>query len=323
MSKRIFVTRQIPENGIKKLQDKGYEVDVRSKNYPISKKELIKTIKKGKYDAVLSLLTDTVDAEVMDASATVKIFANYAVGFNNFDIEASKSRGITLTNTPGGSTERVAEHTMSLLLALACRIAESDSFVRKGKYTGWDPMIFWGTEITGKTLGIVGAGRIGTRVAEMAKKGFNMNIVYADLVRNERIENELGAKFVPALHALLAESDYVSLHVPLTPETTHMIGESELLAMKDDAVLINTARGPVIDEVALVDFLKKGKIAGAGLDVFEFEPKLAKGLNKLPNVILTPHIASATESARCDMSAMAADNIIAFFEGKVPPNKVN
>lgn len=321
--KSVFVTRKIPEIGIKMLCDKGYEVSISELDRPMNKAEIIEALKVKQYDAVLSLLTDPIDAEVMDSAPSVKLYANYAVGFNNFDLEGAKSRGITLTNTPGGSTERVAEHAVSLMLSLACRVAEGNEFVKSGKYTGWDPMLLWGNEIGGKTVGIVGAGRIGTRVAEILKKGFGMNVIYTDIVKNERIENELGAKYIPALDALLSEADYVSLHVPLTPETHHIIGEAELLAMKDSAILVNTARGPVVDEIALVKILKDKKIAGAGLDVFEFEPKLAEGLAEIPNVILTPHIASACEETRESMSEMVAQNIIDFLEGKSPQNKVN
>jgi len=321
--KSVFVTRKIPEVGIKMLHDKGYEVNISELDRPMTKPEIIEALKAKQYDAVLSLLTDPIDAEVMDSAPSVKIYANYAVGFNNFDIEGAKARGITLTNTPGGSTERVAEHAVAMMLSIACRITEGNEFVKSGKYTGWDPMLLWGSEIGGKTVGIVGAGRIGTRVAEILKKGFGMNVIYTDIVKNERIENELDAKYIPALDALLSEADYVSLHVPLTSETHHIIGEAELLAMKDTAILVNTARGPVVDEVALVKILRDKKLAGACLDVFEFEPKTAEGLAELPNVILTPHIASACEETRCDMSEMAARNIIEFLDGKVPQNKVN
>lgn len=318
----IFVTRQIPENGIALLRAKGFSVDVSSKNRPLTKRELIKTLRKKPYDGVLSLLTDTIDAEVMDAAPSVKIFANYAIGFNNLGLSAAKTRGITLTNTPGGGAERVAEHAWGLILALTCRIVEGDGYVKKGKYKGWDPMLLHGTSLAGKTLGIIGTGRIGTDVAHRAVNGFMMKVAYYDIVRNEKLEKDFGAQFYQTPDGVLKIADVVSLHTPLTKETTHLINSDRLALMKKSAYLINTSRGPVVDENALVDALKRGVIAGAGLDVFEYEPKIAKGLAKLPNVVLTPHIASATAEARHDMARLAAENLIEFFEGKTPPNLI-
>lgn len=312
--KKIYVTRRIPELGIKMLTDKGYEVDVNTKNRPLTKKELIKNLSKKPYDGVLSLLTDTIDAEVMDACPTAKIYANFAIGFNNFNLEDAKKRGIMLTNTPGGGAERVAEHAWALILALTCRVVEGDTFLRKGKYVGWDPMLLPGTDLTGKTLGIIGTGRIGADVAHRAKNGFMMNVVYYDIKRNEQLEKDFGATFYPTVEEVLKISDVVSLHVPLTPQTTHLMNKERLAMMKPTAYLINTARGPVIDEVALVDALSRGVIKGAGLDVFEFEPKMAKGLVKLPNVVITPHIASATDKSRHDMAELSAGNIISYLE---------
>ncbi|TSC67582.1 MAG: d-isomer specific 2-hydroxyacid dehydrogenase nad-binding protein [Parcubacteria group bacterium Gr01-1014_72] len=320
---KIFVTRKIPDLGITMLREKGFEVDVSSKNRPLTKRELIKFLQKKSYDGVLSLLTDPIDAEVMDAASTVKIYANYAIGFNNIDITEAKKRGIIVTNTPGGGADRVAEHAFALILALSCRVVEGDNFMRKGKYKGWDPMIFHGTKIAGKTLGIIGTGRIGADIAKRAARGFEMKVVYYDVVRNEALERDFGAVFLATPEEVLKQSDVVSLHVPLTKETTHLINRERLALMKKTAFLINTSRGPVVDETALVAALKAGTIAGAGLDVFEREPKLAKGLAKLPNVVLTPHIASATAEARHDMARLAAGNLIAFFEGRAVPNKVS
>lgn len=318
----IFITRQIPENGIALLRAKGFSVDISSKNHPLTRRELIKALRKKPYDGVLSLLTDTIDAEVMDAVPSVKIFANYAIGFNNFDLAAAKTRGIALTNTPGGGAERVAEHAWGLILALSCRIVEGDVYVKKGKYKGWDPMLLHGTSLTGKTLGIIGTGRIGADVAHRAVNGFMMKVAYYDIVRNEKLEKDFGAQFYQTPDEVLKIADVVSLHTPLTKETTHLINNERLALMKRSAYLINTSRGPVVDEHALVNALRSGAIAGAGLDVFEYEPKLAKGLAKLPNVVLTPHIASATKEARHDMARLAAENLAAFFEVKAPPNLV-
>ena len=258
-----------------------------------------------------------------DAAPTVKIVANYAIGFNNIDLAEAKKRGVFVTNTPGGGADRVAEHTWGLILALTCRIVEGDSFVRRGKYKGWDPMIFHGTKLAGKTLGIIGTGRIGADVAKRAVQGFEMKVVYYDIVRNKKLEQEFGAVFKSTVEEVLPLADIVSIHVPLTKETTHLISSKRLVRIKPTAFLVNTSRGPVIDEVALVEALRTGKIAGAGLDVFEHEPKLAKGLSKLANIVITPHIASATKEARLDMARMAAENIITALRGEVPPNIVN
>ncbi len=319
---RIFITRRIPENGIELLRAKGFEVVVSTKDRPLKKKELIKELSKGKYDAVISLLTDTVDKDVFDAAPTVKIFANYAIGYNNIDLEEAKKRGVHITNTPGGGADRVAEHAWALILALSCRITESDTYVRKGKYHGWDPMLLHGTSLAGKTLGIIGTGKIGADVAHRALHGFSMKVAYYDIKRNNELEEKYGAQFYSTVDEVLKVADVVSLHVPLLPSTQHLINADRLTLMKPTAFLINTSRGPVVDENALVSALKTGTIAGAGLDVFEFEPKLAKGLAKLPNVVLTPHIASATHEAREDMARMAAENVIAVLSGAVPPHKV-
>ena len=320
--KNVFVTRRIPEVGLKLLTDKGYAVDVSPENRPLTKQELISYLQKKQYDAVLSLLTDPIDAEVMDAAPTVKIFANFAIGYNNINVEEAKKRGVFVTNTPGGGADRVAEHTWAFILALSCRIVEGDSYMRSGKYSGWDPMLLHGTKLAGKTLGIIGTGRIGADVAHRAKNGFDMHIVYYDVKRNEQLEKDFGATFYPTVEEVLKVSDAVSLHVPLLPATTHLINAERLKLMKPTAYLVNTARGPIIDENALVDALKSGTIRGAALDVFEFEPKLAEGLSELPNVVLTPHIASGTEEARHDMATLSATNIINTLEGRRPENMV-
>lgn len=321
--KKVFVTRQIPELGIKRLLDKGYEVDVSKKDRPLTKKELIKALKKKPYDAVLSLLTDPIDREVFDAVPTAKIFANYAIGYNNIDLAEAKKRGIFVSNTPGGGADRVSEHAWALILALTCHVVDGDKYVRAGKYKGWDPMIFHGEKVSGRTLGIIGTGRIGSAVAHKAIHGFDMKVSYYDVVRNEKLEQDSGAVFHSSVDEVLKAADVVSIHVPLLPTTQHLINEERLKLMKPEAFLVNTSRGSVVDENALVKALQNKWIAGAGLDVYEFEPKLAKGLAKLPNVVLTPHIASATEEARHDMAVMSTDNIIAVMEGKNPPNQVS
>jgi len=320
--KKIYITRKILDEGIKRLTDKGYEVDVNPKDRPLTQKELIKALSKKPYDAVLTLLTDQVDAKVFDVCPTAKIFANYAIGTNNIDIVEAKKRGIYVTNTPGGGADRVAEHAWALILALTCRVVESDEYMRRGKFNGWNPMIFHGMKLVGKTLGIIGTGRIGADVAHRGVNGFGMKLSYYDVKRNDELESKYGATFCPTVEEVLKTADVVSIHVPLLPTTQHLINTERLAMMKKSAYLINTSRGPVVDENALVVALKKGVIAGAGLDVFEFEPKLAKGLAKLPNVVLTPHIASGTLEARQEMATLSTTNIIQVLEGGVPQNNV-
>ena len=318
----IYVTRKIPGTGTEMLKEAGHEVDVNPDDRVLAKDELISALKEKPYDAVLCLLTDTIDAEVFDAAPEARIFANYAVGYNNIDIEEAKRRGVVVTNTPGVLTDTVAEHAIALLCAVARRIPEADNFTRAGKYDGWAPELFLGADLKGKTLGILGAGRIGTRVAEIARKGFEMNVVYYDIKKNKYIERSANAHFRETPEEVLKEADFVSVHVPLLDSTRHLINKERLAMMKKTAYLVNTSRGPVVDEPALVDALKEGVIKGAALDVFENEPALADGLAELPNVILTPHIASATEETRGKMSEMAARNIIAVLSGGEPENRV-
>jgi glyoxylate reductase len=320
--KKIYVTRKIPDIGISMLTDKGYEVDINRYDRPLTKAELVSEVSQKPYDAVLSLLTDQIDGEVFDAVPSAKIFANYAVGFNNFNIADAKARGVTLTNTPGMSADTVGEHTVAMLLALTSRILEGDAYTRAGKYTGWDPMLLMGTDLEDLTVAIVGGGRIGYRAAHILGLGFGMKIAYYDVQRSEHLEKDLGAVFYENLDELLKVADIVSLHVPLLPSTHHLIDARRLALMKPTAFIINTARGPVIDESALVEALKNKIIAGAGLDVFENEPALAPGLTELPNVVLTPHIASSTVKTRDQMAVRAATNIIDFLEGKTPADVV-
>ncbi|MEY4602411.1 MAG: Glyoxylate reductase [Candidatus Parcubacteria bacterium] len=320
--KKIYITRRIPEIGVRMLQEKGYEVDINPHDRILEKSELIEYVSGKPYDAVLSLLTDQIDAEVFDAVPSAKIFANYAVGFNNFNLADAKARGVTLTNTPGMSADTVGEHTVAMLLALTSRILEGDAYIRAGKYKGWDPMLLMGTDLEDLTVGIVGGGRIGYRAAHILGKGFGMKIAYYDVQRSEPFEKDLEAVFYENLDELLKVSDIVSLHVPLLESTHHLINAERLALMKPTAFLINTARGPVIDEAALVDALKNKTIAGAGLDVFEFEPNLVPGLAELSNVVLTPHIASSTVKTRDQMAQRAVTNIIDFLEGKIPSDSV-
>ncbi len=318
----IYVTRKIPELGIKMLTDKGYTVAVNEIDAPLTHEQLIEMLKIHNADGVISLLTDTIDARAFDASPNTKIFANYAVGFNNVDIPEAKKRGITITNTPGALSNTVAEHTMALILAISTRTVEGDRLMRSHAWNGWGPMQLLGTDLAGKTLGILGAGRIGSRLAHQAHSGFDMNIIYHDVNQNPQFEADTGAKYCATVEEVLKNADVVSIHVPLMPGTEHMINAETLKLMKPTAFLVNTSRGRVIDEVALTDALKNKVIKGAALDVFENEPKTCPGLCELDNVVLTPHIASATEAARDEMAKLAADNLIAFFEGRTPANLV-
>jgi lactate dehydrogenase-like 2-hydroxyacid dehydrogenase len=288
----------------------------------LTKGELIEALQKYNPDAVLCLLTDTIDGEIFDAAPNAKVFANYAVGYNNIDVAAASQRGVTITNTPGVLTDTVAEFAMSMICAVTKRIVEADSFVRAGKYGGWGPMLLLGSDLRGKTLGILGAGRIGTRVAEIAHNGFGMNVVYYDIKQNEFIEKDAAAEFRATPEEVLAVADVVSVHVPLLDSTRHLINAERLGKMKPTASLVNTSRGPVVDENALVDALKNKTIRSAAIDVFENEPALSPGLVELPNAIITPHIASATEETRGKMSAIAAENILAHLAGKTPQNVV-
>ena len=319
MGKSIYVTRRIPQPGIDLLIESGFDVDVSPHDRVLTRGELLEAVK-GR-DALLPLLTDGIDGEVMDAAGDVKIIANYAVGYNNIDVVEATRRGIIVTNTPGVLTDATADIAWTLLMSAARRVVASDRFTREGKFEAWAPMLFLGADIAGRTLGIVGAGRIGAAVAERAK-GFRMKIVYTGKNRKPEFEREFGAEYL-GLDELLAASDFVSLHCPLTPETTHLIGAPELAKMKPHAILINTARGPVVDEAALVDALEENRIAGAGLDVYEEEPKLHPGLIELDNATLLPHIGSATIETRTKMATIAAGNIVAFFKGEKPPTVVN
>jgi glyoxylate reductase len=316
--KTVFVSRRIPQPGLDLLKD--FNMTMNPEDRVLTKQELI-TGAKGK-DAVLCLLTDPIDAEIMDALPTVKIFANYAVGFNNIDVEAATKRKVVITNTPGVLTDTTADFAWTLLMAAARRLVEADKYCRAGKYEGWGPMLFLGHDIHHKTLGIVGLGRIGQAIARRAQ-GFDMKVLYNDEFRHPP-EKEAELKVTYAgLEQLLQESDFVTLHVPLMTSTKHLIGKKQLEMMKRTAVLINTSRGPVVDEKALVEALKSNVIFAAGLDVYEDEPALASGLAGLDNAIIPPHIASATFGTRTKMATMAAGNIVSFFKGERPPNIVN
>ncbi len=313
---KIYITRRIPGPGIELLKKAGHELKINEEDRPLTDEELNSELSVGKYDGVLSLLTDNINAKVLDSAPSVKIYSNYAVGYNNIDLEEAKKRGVVISNTPGTSTNAVAEFTIALAMNIAKRVDEGDQFIRDGKYKGWNPNLLIGEEILNKTWGLVGAGRIGGRVAEILYKGFGMKIVYHDIKRNEELEKNSGAVFKENIEDLIKESDIISLHVLLDESTKHLMNKERIAMMKKTAVLINTSRGSVIDEPAIVSALENKMIRGFATDVYEFEPSLTEGLKELPNVVLTPHIASATEEARNAMSVQAAENLINYFAGK-------
>ncbi|MFH1100566.1 MAG: D-glycerate dehydrogenase [Methanobacteriota archaeon] len=314
----IFVTRKIPEPGLDLLRKK-FTIEINPYDRVLSKEEIIRGVR-GK-DGLLCLLTDPIDSAVIFSEPKLKMIANYAVGYNNIDVHAATERGIPVSNTPDVLTDTTAEMAWALLFSVARRIVEGDEFTRAGKFNGWSPLLMLGQDVTKKTLGVVGAGKIGTAFA-LKSKGFHMNVLFTDAQKNSVLEKELGAKKV-SLTTLLTSSDFVSLHVPLVPSTRHLIGEKQLRQMKKTAVLINTSRGPVVDEHALVNALKEHWIFGAGLDVYEHEPQVSAELKGLANVVLQPHSASATLETRTKMAIIAANNLILGLQGKKPPNCIN
>ena len=315
----VFVSRDIPQSGLELLR-KHCDVTVWPHDRPATRDELIANCQ-GK-DALVCLLTDKVDAALLAAAPSLKIVANVAVGFDNLDVAAGTAAGVVMSNTPGVLDDTTADLAFALLMATARRLVEGDKLTRSGTWGGWGIMQLLGQDVHHAKLGIVGFGRIGRGVARRAR-GFDMAVSYNDAVRAPaEVEQELQVTFVP-LDRLLRESDFISLHVPLMPQTHHLIDAAALRQMKKNAVLINTSRGPVIDEAALVEALRSGVIAAAGLDVYENEPMLADGLAALPNAVLLPHIGSASIATRSKMAEIAAENVIAYFEGRTPPTALN
>lgn len=321
MSKKpkIFLTRPIPPESMELLKQES-ELTYNSDDHVLSREELIAGL--AGQDGLLCTLMDGIDGELLDTNTRLKVVANYAVGYNNIDIAAATARKIPVTNTPGVLTDSTADMAWALMFAIGRRVVEGDQLVRSRKWQGWGPLQLLGQDITGATLGLIGLGRIGKAMVQRAK-GFNMKVIYWNRTRlPDAEESELGVTF-GTREEVLAQSDFVSLHVALTPETTHLIDAAGLAAMKSTAYLINTARGPVVDEKALVEALKSGSIGGAGLDVFENEPALEPELYDLPNVVIPPHLGSATIGTRTRMGQMAAENCFAACRGERPPNLVN
>ena len=322
MKPKVFITRAIPENGIERLR-KHFEVEVWENEGEIPREVLLEKVRD--VDALVSMLSEKINGELFDAAPRLRIVANYAVGYDNVDVEEATRRGIYVTNTPDVLTNATADFAWTLLLAAARRLVEADSFVRSGEWkrkgVAWHPLMLLGRDVYGRTIGVIGFGRIGQAIARRAR-GFGMRILYNARSRKPEAEKELGAEFRP-LDELLRESDFVVLAVPLTKETYHMINEERLKLMKPTAILVNIARGKVVDTEALVKALREGWIAGAGLDVFEEEPYYHEELFRLKNVVLAPHIGSATHGAREGMAELVARNLIAFKNGEVPPTLVN
>jgi glyoxylate reductase len=319
MNKRILVTGHLPEV-IKAELEKAFLLDANTEDKPFDRQKLLHAIEDK--DGLISMITDNIDEGVLDRASRLKMIAHFGVGYNNIDVKAATTRGIAVSNTPGVLTDATAELAFALILAVARRLVESDRATREGRFRYWAPMLFLGREVTGKTLGIIGLGEIGKAVARIAK-GFKMRILYNNRSRIDASgEKELMVEYAD-LQKLLVESDFVSLHVPLTGGTRHLIGKEEFSIMKPTAYLINTSRGPVVDEQALLEALLNRKISGAGLDVYENEPALTPGLTELTNVVLLPHTGSGTLETRIKMASMAAENLIAGLSGRIPPNLVN
>ncbi|MFN8038283.1 MAG: D-glycerate dehydrogenase [Acidimicrobiales bacterium] len=315
----VYVTRPLPEPATAPLAAAGLAVRQHEPDRPPTADEL----RAGVADAaaLVCLLTDRVDGDLLDAAPGLRVVANVAVGFDNIDVAACTERGVVATNTPGVLTEATADLAWALLLAAARRVGEGERLVRSGGWEGWSPTQLVGQPVHGRTIGIVGMGAIGTAVARRAR-GFGMEVLYASRSPRPEAEAGTGARRVP-LDELLATADVVSLHTPLTPETRHLIDAAALARMKPTAILVNTARGPVVDEVALVEALRTGRIAAAGLDVFEREPALADGLAELDNAVVLPHLGSATTEARAAMVGLACANVVAVLAGGEPPTPLN
>ncbi|PYS07081.1 MAG: D-glycerate dehydrogenase [Acidobacteria bacterium] len=319
MTARVYVTRPIFDQGVERLK-REVHVEVNSDERVLSKSELISHLREA--DGALTLLTDIINREVLDACPRLKVVANFAVGFNNVDIEAATERGVIVTNTPGVLTETTADFAWTLLMAAARRVVEADRFARAGKFKMWGPKMFLGHDVYGKTLGLIGLGRIGQAVARRAS-GFNMKVIFHDAEPiPEQVLQDLGVTPAP-LEELLRISDFISVHVPLLAETKHLLSDRTFAMMKPTCVVVNTSRGPVVDEKALVRALKNGKIAAAALDVFEREPEIEPELFDIDNVVIAPHIASASHETRLKMCMMAAENLLASLKGNRPPNLVN
>ncbi len=316
---KVLVTARVPDE-VLCLIARDCQIEAYDEDPPMDRRSLLDSVEDK--EGLLCTITDSIDEEVLERAPGLRVIANNGVGFNHIDVEAATRRGIPVTNTPGVLTDATADLAFALILATARRVVEGDRATREGRFKYWAPLHFLGREVSGKTLGIVGLGRIGKAVARRAA-GFDMKVVYYSQTRREPSEEQkLNVSYMP-LEELLREADFVTVHVPLVPSTRHLISSRELEMMKPSACLINTARGPVVDERALVQALRDGRIWAAGLDVYEDEPRLSPGLAEFENVVLLPHMGSATVETRTRMALMAAENLLAALRGDVPPNCVN
>ncbi|HQP27469.1 MAG TPA: D-glycerate dehydrogenase [Candidatus Syntrophosphaera sp.] len=314
---KIFITRNIPQPALDRLAE-VFDISIHANDKAIGRQQLMEAVKD--MDALLCLLTDSIDKELLEAAPRLKCVSNLAVGFNNIDLEYARSRNIAVCNTPGVLTETTADLTWALLLACARRVVEADNYARSGRFEGWEPLLMLGVDVFSKTLGIIGMGRIGSAVARRAE-GFGMKVLWFDPQVDPKTVSD---KYERAdLRHLCSSSDFISIHVPLTPDTHHLVNVELLSLMRPTAVLINTARGPIVDEEALIKALRDKKIAAAGLDVFENEPEIPAELLELENAVLLPHIGSASIETRTKMALMAAENAIAVIQGTEPPARVN
>jgi glyoxylate reductase len=319
LKRKVFLTRLLPDQAMKELKTL-FDLSYHPKDRQLTRKEIIR--RASGHEGLISMLSDPIDQEVIQGCPTLKVIANYAVGYNNIDLEAATARKIIVTNTPGVLSETTADLVWALILAVGRRLIEGDRLVRAGRWKGWAPTQLLGSDIHGKTIGIVGMGRIGRAVAKRAR-GFSMQILYYSRTRLEpAVERELDAHSV-SFEYLLANSDFLTLHVPLNAQTHHLIDRQELFRMKPNSYLINTSRGPVVNEKALIEVLQKGHLAGAGLDVFEHEPRISTKLLRLKNVVVLPHIGTASVETRIRMGLIVAENLKAVFEGRIPPHQVN
>ncbi|MEA1996171.1 MAG: D-glycerate dehydrogenase [Gemmatimonadota bacterium] len=318
MKKRILVTRKLPGPAVEQMSEE-FEVVLNPHDRDLGYDELLGMA--AGCAGLLSMLSNRIDEAFMAANPGLKVVSNYAVGYNNIDLHAARKHGIVVTNTPGVLTETTADLAWALIMAVSRRVVEADRYTREGLFTGWAPEMFLGRDVFGKTLGIVGMGRIGLAVARRAS-GFDMRVIYYSRSASPEAENELGAERIKNLDSLVSKADFISLHIPLAPETHHLIDSRRLALMKSTAFLINTARGPVVDEEALAKALAGGSIAGAGFDVYEEEPRLHPRLAELPNTVLLPHIGSASTETRIRMAQIAADNLAAVLRGETPAHPV-
>ena len=315
----VLISRLLPELAVA-LARRRAAVDAYDQDAPMPRPELLKRLRDRQ--GLICVISEAIDQALLDACPKLRVVSNVAVGYNNVDVAACTKRGVVVTNTPDVLTDSTADFAWTLLMATARRLVEADRYVREGRFTQWEYMLYLGGDVHGKTLGVVGFGRIGRAMARRAL-GFGMRVLYQDTVAADATtERELNASQVD-LATLLSESDFVSLHTPLIPETRHLLNRETLRAMKRTAYLINAARGPVVDEAALVEALREGWIAGAGLDVFEEEPKVHPGLIGLTNVVLAPHIGSGSLETRLKMATLAVENCLAVLEGRTPPTPVN